>query len=292
MNREPEIGGVIWSSARCLDKEVDFGVHREAILEECAVSIVINGAVYGVMMLTPQDLEDFVLGFLWTEHVLHSPEDIVACEREQSADGQALYLQLRTEAAMRADARRRCLPGGSACGLCGVPNFSGLQPFPPIRDGGRISCTLIEQSLARLCAEQQLNHHTGTAHAAGIGTEDAIIVREDIGRHNAVDKAIGAALRCGWSGGDARLLTVSSRLSFEIALKALSFGIPTVVAVSGVSSLAIQLAERCGLTLIGYARDGRLTIYANAWRILRSASLRAEPPGPSFDLEIPRCAGD
>nr|WP_226823067.1 formate dehydrogenase accessory sulfurtransferase FdhD [Acidithiobacillus caldus] len=279
----------MWSSAHCLDNDKDLGMHEEAILEEAAVSIVIHGAVYGVMMLTPHDLEDFVTGFLWTEDVLRSPADILACEHESSAEGEALYLQLRAEAAERAETRRRCLPGGSACGLCGVPDFHGLQPFPPIRDGRRISCTAIAQALQHLCAEQELNHHTGTAHAACLCTEDAVIVREDIGRHNAVDKAIGAALRQGWRSGQARLLAVSSRLSFEIAQKALSFGIPTVVAVSGVSSLAIQLAQNCGLTVIGYARNGRLTVYANAWRLARSSS-RPEDTGAPSVLEMPRCA--
>jgi len=290
VQRDPAIPGLLWSPARRLDERTDFGPRQEAILEEAAVSIVIQGAVYGVMMLTPHDLEDFVMGFLWTENVLRSPDDVVACEREKSADGQALYLQLRAEAAERARTRRRCLPGASACGLCGVPDFTALQPFPPVQDTGRISCAFVEQSLARLYAEQELNRHTGTAHAAGLCAEESIIVREDIGRHNAVDKAIGAALRGGWRAGRARLLAVSSRLSFEIALKALSFAIPTVVAVSGVSSLAIQLAERCGLTLIGYARDGRLTVYANPWRLVRDAHPSSERIYGAQDLGASRCA--
>lgn len=268
MRTDAGLGGISWSPATVLESQRMPLVHEEAILQEAAVSLVINGDPYAVMMATPDHLEDFFCGFLWSEGVLRSLEEIIAWESVHVAEGWALYIQLSPAAAERVERKRRCVIGGSACGLCGTPCFTGLVPFPPLkRDLATTDAEAIHALLATMQQQQDLNQTTGTAHAAVLATSLGVLVREDIGRHNAVDKSIGAALQQGIAYGQAALLGVSSRLSFEIALKALGFGIPVVAAISGISSLAIQLAESHGLTLIGYARDGRMTVYAHGERI-------------------------
>lgn len=259
--------GLGWSPATVLTHHCAPVAHEEAVLEETAVSIVINGQPYAVMMVTPDHLDDFFRGFLWSEGLLQSLDEIIAWESVRVSEGWAIYLQLSPPAAQRVESKRRCVIGGSACGLCGTPCFAGLVPFAPLQRTALTDAESIHDLLARMQQKQALNRSTGTAHAAILETHRGVLVREDIGRHNAVDKSIGAAIQQGLTLGDATILGVSSRLSFEIALKALGFGIPVVAAISGVSSFAIQLAESHGLTLIGYARDGRMTVYAHAERI-------------------------
>ena len=254
------------------------GAHRsvkckEAVLEEMAVSLILNGSPYAVMMITPGDLEDFFVGFLYGEGVIRSAADIITWESVSIPEGLALYLQVSAQAETRAARKRRLVIGGSACGLCGTPNFEGLVPFAPIDRDVCVEPALVHDLLHEMCARQRLNRHTGTAHAAVLAaTNGMTLVREDIGRHNAVDKTIGAALRQGWPPSGNILLGVSSRLTFEIALKALSFQVPIVAAISGVSSLAIQIAQTHNLTLVGYARDQRLTIYAHGERFRGNAA--------------------
>jgi FdhD protein len=259
--------GLGWSPATVLSHHCAPVAYEEAVLEEAAVSIVINGQPYAVMMVTPDHLDDFFYGFLWSEGLLQSLDEIIAWESVRVSAGWVIYLQLAPSAAQRIESKRRCVIGGSACGLCGTPCFTGLIPFEPLQHTAVTDAESVHDLLTQMQQQQALNRRTGTAHAAILKTHHGVVVREDIGRHNAVDKSIGAALQQQISVGDASILGVSSRLSFEIALKALGFGIPVVAAISGVSSLAIQLAESHGLTLIGYARDERMTVYAHAERV-------------------------
>lgn len=246
---------------------------EEAVLEEMAVSLIVNGKPYAVMMITPDNLEDFFMGFLYGEGVIRSVADIITWESVCIPEGLALYLQVSAKAEARAARKRRLVIGGSACGLCGTPNFEGLVPFAPIDRDVCVEPALVHDLLQKMRAHQRLHRHTGTAHAAVLAnTNGMILVREDIGRHNAVDKTIGAALRKGWRPSENILLGVSSRLTFEIALKALSFQVAIVAAISGVSSLAIQIAQTHNLTLVGYARDRRLTIYAHGERFRGNAA--------------------
>ncbi len=267
MRADGALGGVGWSAATLITSDGSPLAQEEAILEERAVSIVINGQSYAVMMVTPEHLEDFFRGFLWSEGIIRKLQDIVAWEFAEGNGGGAIYLQLSAEASTRAAEKRRNIIGGSACGLCGTPHFAGLIPFMPLQSQFRTNAEHISTLLTQMQQQQALNHSTGTAHAAILGTTQGHLVREDIGRHNAVDKSIGAALIQGWIPGDIGVLGISSRLSFEIALKALGFRIPVIAAISGVSSLAIELAESHGITLIGYAREGRMTLYTHTERI-------------------------
>ncbi|RCN55857.1 MULTISPECIES: formate dehydrogenase accessory sulfurtransferase FdhD [Acidiferrobacter] len=254
-----------WRPAVLVRSGLSAHERQEAILEEAALSLVINGASYAVMMVTPIDRDDFVRGFLWSEGILRDITEVIAWEWVTTAAGHwTAYLQLAPPAAQRAAGKRRELVGASACGLCGIPRFDGLVPFPSVPVAAPLRPDWVHEQMTHMVRQQTLNHRTGTAHAAILAGTAGTVVREDIGRHNAVDKVIGAALARGWRPGDAVLLGVSSRLSFEIALKAAGFAVPAVAAISGVSSLAIHTAESHGLMLAGYARDGRMTIYAHS----------------------------
>ncbi|MEY2342560.1 formate dehydrogenase accessory sulfurtransferase FdhD [Acidithiobacillus sp. IBUN Pt1247-S3] len=255
----------IVSKSRCWD-----GAHwreqEENLVEELPVSVLINGVTYAVMLATPHDLQDFAWGFLWTEAVLFAREEVLALEMESTSEGVAIFLQLTAEAAARAEKQRRKLPGASACGLCGRPDFSGLQPFTPLSppqsppDLERIRATMAE-----LVAQQCFHHENGNTHAAALRFRSGrILVREDIGRHNAVDKVIGAALMLGELPGSADVLAVSSRLPFEIVRKALSWRIPLVAAISGISSMALQIAQQNHVQLVGFVREGRCTVYCDS----------------------------
>lgn len=249
--------------ARSWDGE-NWHPHEEAVVEEVPVSVLINGASYALMLATPTDLEDFAVGFLWTEAVLLAPEELLALEMEETENGVAIYLQVSAAAAERAARQRRAIPGGSACGLCGRPDFSGLQPFAPLRSAGRpeIRIEILQQTFAAMQGQQRQHQENGSTHAAAVRQRNGVCwVREDIGRHNAVDKVIGAALRQGLRPGSAELLAVSSRLPFEIVRKALSWRIPSVAAISGVSSLALRMAQENHLQIIGFTRAGRCTFY-------------------------------
>ena len=237
---------------------------EDAVLEELPLSVVINGRSYAVMMVTPCHLEDFLFGFLFTEGLIQDTTDVLAYEVVETANGYAIYVQLSGRASALAEGRSRATIGGSGCGLCGVPRFDGLiSSRGPIGRRDRVPADRVLAGLELMKAEQWLNQETGTAHAAIVIGAEGSVVREDIGRHNAVDKAAGCVLRCSWHLERLTLLGVSSRLTFEIVQKALRLRIPVVAAISGVSSMAIAVAERFGLTVVGYARDGRMTVYTH-----------------------------
>ncbi len=241
---------------------------EDAVLEEVGLAVVVNGRSYAVMMVTPGDREDFVYGFLFGEGLIEGSEDVLAWEIVEGTGGHAVYVQLAPEAARRAEAKGRAVIGGSGCGLCGVPDFSALLVPEALRvEGEVLAWGAIQAALDRMQASQWLNRTTGTAHAAILAGPRGTLAREDIGRHNAVDKTVGAALRTQWAAGDARILAVSSRLSFEIVQKALRFRVPVIAAISGVSSLAVRVAAERGITLIGYAREGRMSVYTHKERV-------------------------
>ncbi|MDD3760846.1 MAG: formate dehydrogenase accessory sulfurtransferase FdhD [Acidithiobacillus sp.] len=242
----------------------------QSLVEESPVSFVLSGEVYAVMLATPHDLADFARGFLWTEDIVRTPEEILALEIESTAEGTAIYLQLHATAMDRAASHRRALPGASACGLCGCPDFRGLQPFAPLPAARNLpDPEQIHATMAELAAQQCLHQQSGNCHAAALRfTDGEILVREDIGRHNAVDKVIGAALARGAVPGSADILAVSSRLPFEIVRKALAWRIPLVAAISGVSSMAVDIARKNHVQLVGFVRDGRATLYCDGGREL------------------------
>jgi formate dehydrogenase accessory protein FdhD len=239
---------------------------RDAVITEVACAIAYNGEHHALMMLTPNELADFAFGFSRTEGLIDRVEQLRVLEIVERNDGIVLELAIDSEGSMRLPARRRALLGASGCGLCGSAALTALPPIATVLGHSHWSIDDLSAALAHLQSEQRLNRASGGVHAAGLFHHlRPAIVREDVGRHNALDKAIGAWLRR--TGAMATLACVSSRASFELVHKAASVGIEILAAISAPTSAAIDAAESAGLTLIGFARPGQLNVYTHPARI-------------------------
>ena len=254
----------------------------EIVAEEVAVALVYNGISHAVMMATPCDLEDFARGFSFTERIVEKASEIYDVEVEDTRLGNASGvtgrgIEVRLEIAAQRMAglqeRRRSLAGRTGCGLCGVDSLeAALRPVPVVAAPQRVRRQAIEQAMAALPAEQRLNRVNGATHAAGWATPEGrlVAVREDVGRHNALDKLVGALLvraAAGAAPEPGGFVVVTSRCSYEMVQKAAALGAAAIAAVSAPTSLAIETAEQAGIALVAFVRDGRLTAYAHADRI-------------------------
>jgi FdhD protein len=211
-----------------------------AIAVEAPVQIVIGGAPFAVMMATPQDLEDFACGFALTEQIAASLDDVRGVEVEQVEEGWKLKIALSSERLQAHLARGRAMSGRTGCGLCGIEDFAQIpSPPQPAHPQPPIAPAAIRAALEDLETRQPLNRLTGAVHAAAWCGRDGtiVLIREDVGRHNALDKAIGALARAGVApeGG---FFVITSRCSFEMVAKAAIFGVGTLVAVSAPTSFA------------------------------------------------------
>ena len=234
------------------------GVTRPLAVET-PVAIEINGIGYAVMMATPADLEDFAFGFLLAERLAESAADLIDCITHPVAAGWLLRLTLTPEKAARVQVRVRHRVSDSSCGLCGIENLEqALRPLPAV-PAATIADSAIFAALAALSDHQPLNRETGAVHAAALcGADGAIrLTREDVGRHNAFDKLIGAMARQGleWDGGFALL---SSRCSYELVEKAALAGCPLLATISAPTNLAAERAKQAGLQLVALARPDAL----------------------------------
>ena len=243
----------------------------QEVAEECAVSVEYNGVPYAVMMATPLDIEDFGLGFTITERLADTPRDVRAIATRPGAEGITLDITLAPEALRRylALGRARMRPGHAGCGICGaVDAETALAPAPPVGTGVRVTAAAIHRALTELEQTQHLNHATHAVHAAGWATPDGALLlsREDVGRHNALDKLIGAGMRAGVDF-TAGLCVITSRCSVEMQQKATIAGMPVLAGISGPTALAVRRAEAAGLTLVGFTRGGSMSVYAGLERI-------------------------
>jgi FdhD protein len=226
-----------------------------SVAVETAVEIAFGGAPFAVMMASPSDLEDFAYGFALTEAGI-APADIVSVEENFANDSVRLNVTLKGSALSAYLSRRRALAGRTGCGVCGLEDLTQLRPLPrraPVRRA--IAPKAIGAALHQIDAAQPLNALTRAAHAAVCCDFDGSILcaREDVGRHNALDKLIGALLRDG-ADPERGFILITSRCSYEMVAKAARFGALTLVAVSAPTSLALQMAEDAGLDLIAIAR--------------------------------------
>lgn len=246
-----------------------FEERTEQVIEETPIVFVYNTIPHVVMMATPLNLEDFAVGFSVTEELVRSAADL---ERIQVVKyGQGIELQLSVPADCEAviASRTRSLSGRTGCGICGADSIEGvLKTLHQIPPGTTVAPGAIERAFQSLIEHQKLNAAAGTVHAAGWASLDGsiLVAREDVGRHNALDKLIGALLRAG-TKPDQGFIVVTSRASFEMAQKATAFGAGLLAAISGPTGLAVRVAEQAGLTLVGLARPGRMTIYTHPQRI-------------------------
>ncbi len=238
---------------------------RDRVIEELPVALVYNGQSHAVMMATPSDLPDFALGFSLSEGIVERPVELDLISVAARAEGVVIEMAIDAEAFAALEQRRRNLVGTSACGLCGSESLAqAMRPAPVVRDGGRSSAAIIADALARIPPMQALNGECGGAHAAAFADANGWIVREDVGRHNALDKVIGARAAAGLGDG---LLVLSSRASYELVHKAAVAQLGLVVAMSAPTAMAIRLANACNITLIGFARGERMNVYTHAWRV-------------------------
>lgn len=238
---------------------------QDVVVQEVPVALVFNGVSHAVMMATPADLDDLAHGFALTEGIVQAPGEIYGCEVIEQPRGIAVEVDIAAQRFAGLKERRRTLAGRTGCGLCGVDSLEAVArdlPALPRRDP--LAASAVARALHSLPAHQPLFAATGAAHAAAWCSREGEVraVREDVGRHNALDKLIGHLMRTGVSADDG-FLVVTSRASYEMVQKAALFGAGWLVAVSAPTAHALALASACGMTLAGFAREGRLTLYAN-----------------------------
>ncbi|MDC8013609.1 formate dehydrogenase accessory sulfurtransferase FdhD [Tahibacter soli] len=256
-------GAVERRVARWRDGALDERADR--IAEEVPVAFAYNGEPFAVMMATPSDLADFALGFSLTEGVIAHAEELADIGVAQRLEGWEIALTIPPSRARALASRERTLEGRSGCGVCGSKRLDDLVRVPaPVAAEPRVSASALDAALVAMAARQSLAAATGATHAAAWAGADGDIafVREDVGRHNALDKLIGAIARANVDR-DAGFAIVTSRASYELAMKAAGAGIGLLAAVSAPTALAISLADSANLTLIGFARPGGCAVYTH-----------------------------
>jgi FdhD protein len=239
------------------------------------LEIRIGGAPVTITMRTPGDDFELAAGFLYAEGIVGRPGDIVRISYGRGSDGRPtgniVDVVVRPERRIHVKMLARHFVASSSCGICGRTSIESVRArgTPPPTGGFSITPDLLTALPVALRSSQRVFGRTGGLHAAGLveANGNLVAVREDIGRHNAVDKVIGEAFLCGGLPLSKRLLLVSGRGGFEIVQKALAAGVPILASVSAPSSLAVQMARDGGLTLIGFLRDRRFVVYSHASRI-------------------------
>jgi FdhD protein len=252
----------IWRGATSAEGE-------RAIPEETAIAFTYNTASYAVMMATPQDLEDFAVGFSLTEGVIAALDAIDSIDIVEEAMGIELRIWLKAPEAAEFLGRRRKMAGPTGCGLCGVESLTeAMRPPPAVGEGRPLTPDQIMAAVEAIFPFQTLNQETRAVHAAGFWHPERgiVAIREDVGRHNALDKLAGALARDGTSARDG-LVVLTSRVSIEMIQKSAAIGAPLVVAVSAPTALAVRMAEACGMTLAAIARKDGFEVFTHPHRI-------------------------
>ncbi|ACZ74964.1 MULTISPECIES: formate dehydrogenase accessory sulfurtransferase FdhD [Dickeya] len=240
---------------------------QDWLAEEVPVALVYNGISHVVMMASPKDLEPFALGFSLSEGIIESTQDIYGMDVVPVCNGIEVQIELSSRRFTGLKARRRAMDGRTGCGVCGVEQLAEIgKPVAPLPFTQHFSLSCLEGALQALKNVQQAGALTGATHAAAWLSPQGELLGgcEDVGRHVALDKLLGTRARQPWQQGAA---LVSSRASYEMVQKSAMCGVEILFAVSAATSLAVEVAERCNLTLVGFCRPGRATIYTHPQRL-------------------------
>ena len=244
---------------------------RERLLpEETAIALSYNRVSHAVMMGSPLDLEDFALGFSLTEGILEHPGQIEELEVVAAPGGIELRMWIAEGRMAALDRRRRRMAGPTGCGMCGLESLSdAVRPPSQVPRGVALPASAIAAAMAALSPAQALGHATRAVHAAGFWTpgEGLVALREDVGRHNALDKLAGALTRGGVSASGG-VVVLTSRVSIELVQKAAVMQAPLLVAVSAPTALAVRVAEAACITLVGVARGDGFEVFTHPWRVV------------------------
>lgn len=239
-----------------------------ALAEEVPVALVFNGISHAVMMASPANLEDFALGFALSEGLLQSPSQLYGVDTEVLAQGIEVRLEVAAQAEQHLKERRRNMAGRTGCGLCGADSLGQVRlPLPQAPSVG-IDTQAMFKAHSMLRSLQPEKQRTGATHAAAWASlqGDIELVREDVGRHNALDKLIGAMVKAHVNPMQG-FLCITSRASFEMVQKTIQSGAGVLTAVSAPTALAVEMAQDHNLLLLGLVRDGRYTAYSHTHRI-------------------------
>ncbi|MGE9553285.1 formate dehydrogenase accessory sulfurtransferase FdhD [Erwinia amylovora] len=243
-------------------------VKEDWLAEEVPVALVYNGISHIVMMATPKDLEAFALGFSLSEGIIASPADIFGIEIQPSCGGIEVQVELSSRRFMGLKEQRRAMAGRTGCGICGVEQLAEIgKPFQPLSFTQTFDLNRLDEALSQLKGYQPVGQMTGCTHAAAWMLPDGHLAGgcEDVGRHVALDKLLGQrSQQRGWQQG---AVLVSSRASYEMVQKSAMCGVEILFAVSAATKLAVEVAERSNLTLVGFSKPGRATVYTHPERL-------------------------
>jgi FdhD protein len=259
----------VTSADRQVWRDGHLGEGTRLIPEETAIALTYNGGTYAVMMGTPQNLQDFAIGFSLSEGIVQSPEEIVSLDIVELDDGIELRMWLASSQAERVNERRRHIAGPTGCGICGIESIAeAVRPAAIVPEGRVFSPHEVMAAMASMTLLQQLNIQTRAVHAAAfwMPAHGLVALREDVGRHNALDKLAGALAQervCASEG----IVLLTSRVSVEMVQKTATIGAPLMVAVSAPTALAVRTADAAGITLAAIARADGFEIFTHPQRI-------------------------
>ena len=250
------------------DSDIIVTERQDTLAKEVPVALVYNDIAHTVMMCSPRDLEDFAMGFSLTEGIINKPADIYGIDIEEVCNGMEARIELATRCFVALKDHRRTLTGRTGCGICGAEQIQQVY-----KNVAKLDRTLtfnicqFDTCLQQLYEAQELGKQTGSTHAAAFFSVEGklLAIREDVGRHVALDKLLGWHAKADKPQG---FIVVTSRASYEMVQKTVSCGIEMLVAISAATDLAVQMAEQYNLTLVGFARESRATIYSGKERLL------------------------
>jgi FdhD protein len=264
----PKLPAVFASASRRLVTHDGNKLGTRDVPEETPIALTYDRTTYAVMMGTPADIEDFAMGFSLTERIIEDVGEIAELEIVTVPQGIEARMNLSSNRDVELVSRRRRLTGPAGCGLCGIESLeAAMAPLAHIESSARVSAGAIFRALGSMRDGQTLNAKTHAVHAAGFWSDDRLMaLREDVGRHNALDKLAGALARAKIPAASG-ILVLSSRLSIELVQKAAAIGCPVIVAVSAPTALALRAADESGMTVVAVARDDSLEVFTHAERI-------------------------